>query len=191
MFVTLALALLIIVAPKLEQLRRRRGRDRLDAPRFYATVHSEMRAGASLRQALAGAAAAQDVPALATVRGKAMAGAPMAEIAASLNALPGGARQAEMSLRVAARSGGRAAAVFLRLADRAAADADAGRQRRALTAQSRLSALVVGGLPLVWLVFGGVGRLRSLIDSGGAAVAVAGLGMEALGVVLVWRLAAT
>ena len=115
----------------------------------------------------------------------------MEDIATALRKLPGTGPKAAAAFRVAATSGGRAADVFLRLADRAAADADLARQRRVLTTQARLSALIVGGLPAVWFVFGGVGRLETLIAGGGAVIALLGLGMEALGIALVWRLASS
>ena len=78
--------------------------------------------------------------------------------------------------------------VFARLAERANADADLLRQRRVLTAQARLSALIVAGLPVVWLMFGGVGRIVSLIDAGAGVVAGLGITMEVAGMALVWRM---
>jgi Flp pilus assembly protein TadB len=125
------------------------------------------------------------------VRRAALAGRSFGEVATSLLALPITGDEARLAVWVADQSGGAVAEVFLRLADRAAAAADLDRQRRILTAQTRLSAAIVGGLPLVWLGFGGVGRLQALVDSGGAAIAAVGLGMETMGAVLVWRLAST
>jgi Flp pilus assembly protein TadB len=114
----------------------------------------------------------------------------MEELADSLRRLPGNGERIGAAIEVAMLSGGRSADVFLRLADRAATDADVARQRRTLTTQARLSALVVGGMPLLWLVFGGVGRMQSLVAAGATAVVVVGLAMELVGALLVWRLAA-
>ena len=135
--------------------------------------------------------AARGCPGLDSVRRAARAGHSFVEIAATLLALPTTGEEARLAVLVANHSGGAVADVFLRLADRAATAADLDRQRRILTAQSRLSAAIVGGLPLVWLVFGGVGRLQALVEGGGAAIAAAGLGMETIGVAMVWRLAST
>ena len=68
---------------------------------------------------------------------------------------------------------------------------DVNRQRRVLTAQARLSALIVGGLPLIWLPFGGWSRLHGLVESGsgGAMVATVGIVMEIIGMAFVWRMA--
>ena len=189
MFVTATLALLIVALPRLDQLRWWRRKEQFDEQRFYAAVHSELRAGASLRRAVAEAATAQDCRALAAVKAGALGGASIAEIAGSLQSLPSGGRRAAMALQIAAQTGGRAADVFLRLADRAAPAADIARQRRTLTTQSRLSAAVVAGLPVAWLAFGGVGRLGDLISSGGALLAGVGLAMQLIGVAMVWRLA--
>jgi Flp pilus assembly protein TadB len=95
------------------------------------------------------------------------------------------------ALRVASLSGGRAGDVFLRLADRAAANAELARQRKVLTAQARASALTVGSLPLFWFLFGGWSQLQTLVANGGASIAAVGVGMETLGALLVWRLAAS
>ncbi len=187
MFVTCALAMLILAVPRFERLRTHRSRS-IDEQQYFAAVHAELCAGASVRDALAEAAAGQG-SALAGVRRLARSGASVDEIAVELARLPTMGTSAATAVRVATRSGGRAAAVFLRLADRAALEADLARERRVLTAQARLSAAVVGGLPLLWLAFGGIGRLQRLVAAGGAPVALVGVTLEALGVLMVWRLA--
>ena len=189
MFVTTAVALLILSVPSWERIRSRHRRSQLDEHQFYAAVHAEMRGGASLRRALADAAAGHDAAELRAVRRAASSGAPIAGIAAGLRSLPGSGDRAAVAVRVAARSGGMAADVFLRLADRASEDAELARQRRVLTTQARMSALIVGGLPLAWLALGGVGRIHTLVEHGGLPIVAIGLGMEAIGVALVWRLA--
>lgn len=189
MFVTLLLASAVLAVPRLGRVRWGRRAD-IDEPQFYLAVHSELRSGASLRQAIAAAALRQDHRVLADIHLVAGSPAPLAAVAAALRPLPNGAAAALATI-VAAESGGKAADVFLRLAERARADRDLERTRTTLTTQARLSAAIVGSLPVLWLVFGGVGRLQSLVSAGGAAVAAVGLAMQALGVVLVWRLAAT
>ncbi len=188
MFVTLAVALLTVAVPKVERLRVRRSQQ-VDEQQYFAAVHAELRAGASIREALAEAASGQG-PTLAGVRRLARSGASLDEVADELARLPATGAAAGAAVRVAAHSGGRAAAVFLRLADRAAQEADLARQRRVLTTQARLSAGIVGGLPLLWLAFGGVGRLQRLVEAGGAPVALVGVAMETIGVFMVWRMAA-
>lgn len=184
MFVTLLLSIATLLVPKWDSLRRTR-RSIVDEARFYMAVSSALESGTSLPRAIA--IASDGSPQLAGLRLAAAGGAPD-EIALALSVLPGG-KGAGAAVRVATRSGGKAAEVFLRLAERAMADADAVRQRRVLTAQARLSAAIVGGLPLVWLALGGVARLQNLVAGGGAPIAVLGLGMQATGVALVWRLA--
>lgn len=93
------------------------------------------------------------------------------------------------AITVAAASGGSAGAVFQRLADRAAADADLAREQRVLTTQARMSAGIVAGMPVLWMMLGGVGRIASLFTAEAGAVAVAGIAMEVVGVGLVWRMA--
>lgn len=189
MFVTFAVAGAVLLVPGIDRLRRRQRRTTIDEERFHASVQSELRAGSSLRHALA--AAARGCPGLVAVRRAALAGRSFDEVAATLLVLPTTGDQARLAVLVTDYSGGAIADVFLRLAERAATAAELDRQRRILTAQTRLSAAIVGGLPLVWLGFGGVGRLQALVDGGGAAIAAAGLVMETMGVAMVWRLAST
>jgi Flp pilus assembly protein TadB len=175
----------ILLVPGPGQWRLRYRKRRPGPALLPAAIHAELSAGGSLRQAIATAGIGR--PDLATVRRLAMAGAPMAMVADAL----GPDRRLGASVEVAARSGGRAAAVFQRLADRAAADADLMRQQRVLTTQARLSAAIVAGIPVVWMMFGGAGRIRSLVAGGAGIVAVIGLAMEIGGVALVWRLASS
>jgi Flp pilus assembly protein TadB len=94
-----------------------------------------------------------------------------------------------VALAVVGRAGGRAAAIFAGLADRATREAALRREQRALTAQVRASALIIGSLPIVSLPAGGWSRTRLLLDAGpgGIGLALAGLAMQALGVLLIWR----
>lgn len=189
MFVTLAFVVGLAVVAGRWPVFRLRQPPGVDEQRFLAAVHSELRAGASLRWAIADAAAGESDGGLAKARRLALAGAPITELATSLRQLPENGRRIAAAIEVAALSGGRSADLFLRLADHAATASDVARQQRTLTTQARMSAMVVGGLPLVWLVFGGVGRIHGLVEQGAGLVAVAGLALEALGSLLVWRLA--
>jgi Flp pilus assembly protein TadB len=174
MFVTAVVAVLVLLWPDLARWRRRHSSHRSDEQQLLAAIHAELAAGASLRHAIA---AVGDHTESTDVRRLALAGAPMKTVVAALEAGP----RVAAAIDVAARSGGRAAAVFQRLADRAAADVDLAREQRTLTTQARLSAAIVAGMPILWLLFG----------AGAGIVAVVGLVMEALGVVVVWRLASS
>ena len=190
MFLTMAVAAAILTLPPIRrwQVQRQPG---IDEQQFFLAVHGELRGGASLRHAIGAAAQAQPGEIAEDIHRAAGGHQSMAAVCAALRQLPQMGRTAAMATRVAIESGGRAAEVFHRLADRARVNADLERQRRTLTAQARLSAAVVGSLPLLWLVFGGWSRLQVLIRHGGGLVAAAGVGMEALGMALVWRLAAS
>ncbi len=164
---------------------------RLDEVQFLSSIHAELRAGASLRWALATAADGVDDSTVGEVARLALAGVPLAAIAPHLGGFPQNGRRLAAALQVAAIAGGRSADVFARLAQRGAEENALARERRVLTAQARLSAMVVGGLPVLWLVFGGARRIAALAEAGGVGllVAVAGLSMELVGGFLVWRLA--
>jgi len=184
-------ALLVFGADLVPLIATRRRAAPVDEVRFFATIAADLRAGSSIRSALADAAAGQDDPALVVVGRKAVTGEPLDEVGASLAELPINGPRAAAAVRVVALAGGRAADVFSRLADRAAEEAHLRRERRVLSAQSRLSAVVIGGLPVVVLVAGGWERARDLAasGSGGAALAGIGLGAQAVGSLVVWRMA--
>ena len=189
MVVTLLVALALLAAPRLGIPRRSRRLARVDEQQFYSAVHAELMAGAALRQAVARASAGQPGTGLDAVHRAAISAGPIGDVAAAVGDLPDCGRLAAAAVGVGTRTGGRAAAVFLRLAERAAAVAEVNRQRRVLTTQARLSAVVVAGLPLAWLTLGGYGQMRSLIAAGGTGIAVVGGGLELIGLVVVWRLA--
>lgn len=166
--------------------RRRRARPGpSDEVALLNGLAAELRAGASLRMALvAGAERAPRLDLTSAVRAAA-AGRPMSDVAALLaDALPGNGRFVAAALRLTAASGGSAAAVFEQLALRAAEAGELSRERRALTAQARLSALVVGGAPIaVQLLLLVTGRAHALLAFGpvGHAIAVVGIGLELAG----------
>jgi Flp pilus assembly protein TadB len=102
------------------------------------------------------------------------------------SALPVNGRMTAAAWLLAAESGGPAAAVMQSLAVRAAREGELIRERRALTAQARASAWVVAGLPAVLLVGAvGSGRLDTTGDPALGFIVALGVGLQALGVVVV------
>lgn len=183
LFLTLSVALAVLLGPNPSMLLERRQPAGNHQANLLSAIAAELRAGASVRSALA--AATRGNTELSAAGRLARGGAPLAVVA---NALQADSRLSA-AIAVAARSGGKSAFVFSRLAERAAMDAEVERQRRVLTAQARMSAAVVASLPLLWLVFGGIGRIDSMIRGGAGVIAGLGLAMEMAGMALVWRLA--
>ena len=163
--------------------RRRRGGVDPDAESdFLRAIASEARAGAAPRVALA--AAIERVPRLGLGHAGRMAlvGLSIDRVASSVaSALPDGGRLVAAALRLASTSGGRLAGLMDRLAVHAAERGRLERERRALTAQARLSAGIVGVLPLALVgLLTATGRLPPLTGTAGV-VAVVGIGMQAAG----------
>lgn len=157
----------------------RRGRQPpSDEAVVLSAVAAELRRGASLRTAIEPAASRSVHVDLSAAVRLAEAGAPIERVATAFAAgLPGVGRLAGPALEAAATSGGRAAAVFTRLADRASAHLELVAERRALTTQARLSAGVVGAIPclvLGWMAL--TGRLSGMLAAGPIVAAVVGLG---------------
>jgi Flp pilus assembly protein TadB len=184
-------ALTLVFWDGMRALGRRRQSAAFDEVRFLSAISADLRSGASVRSAIGAAAGNEHVGSLQTARRLAMAGAPLGDVAVVLEGLAVNGRSVAAALRVIEAAGGRSADVFAGLADRAMAEVDRRREQRALTTQVRLSAAVVGGLPILALVFGGYDRIGALLraGSGGVAVAVVGLGMQLAGIGIVWRLA--
>lgn len=164
---------------------------------FCNALAAELRGGASLRSGLEDAARRAPEIHLGRAVRQLRAGVPIEHVAADIEtSLPTNGVLAGAAVRLVARTGARAADTFDALAERAAFGAELARERRTLTAQARLSALVVGGGPLLFALFLLVsGRARTLWEHGavGIGIGVAGLGLEVLGlvaVVLVLRRAA-
>lgn len=152
-------------------------------------IAAELRSGASLRMALvAGAERAPQLDLGRAVRAAA-AGQPMSDVAAELaGALPSNGRFVAAAVRLTATSGGRAASVFEELALHAAETGELSRERRAQTAQARLSAFVVGGAPVAMVVVLLItGKAQALLAAGpvGHAMAAIGVGLELVGLVVV------
>jgi len=164
--------------------RRRRARRRLPGAEadFLRAVAGEIEAGASIRQALIAAAAGARELDLAGAVHLADAGRPPGEVVMALRAaLPVNGRVAGAAYQLVSDTGGRAAAVFATLAVRAADAGDIERERRALTAQARLSAWLVGGLPAgVTVAMALAGRGPSL-QGAGAVISILGVGLIVLG----------
>lgn len=171
--------------------RRRRRAGPGDEADFLQGLAAELGAGASLRSAVVAAAAR--TPALDLGRACRLAGAglPAEQVGRALQAaLPVNGRLASAAFRLASVTGGKVAGLFHTLAGRAAEVGRLERERRALTAQARASAWVVGGLPLALLVvLAATGRTGALLrDPAGPIVLAAGLGLEAAGLAAVWSL---
>lgn len=147
-----------------------------DEATYLQAVALELRAGGTLRQAVT--AAADRAPGLdlgACLR-LANAGAPMDAVGARMAAaLPHHGHEISAAMHVAAVTGGTVASVFESLAQVAVEDRELARERRAATAHARISAWLVGGLPVAFLGFNLVtGRLGRLVEStaGGLMLAV-------------------
>ena len=170
--------------------RRRSGRPGpADEAGFLLGLAAELDAGASLRAAVA--AASSRAPALELGRAcrLAEAGLPAGDVGEALQAaLPVNGRLAAAAFGLAAATGGRVASHFHTLAARAAEVGRLSRERRALTAQARASAWVVGGLPVALLsLLAATGRVGPLLSHpAGVMVLAVGLALEAAGVAAVW-----
>ena len=171
-------------------LRRRTARVTPDdEATLFRALAAELRSGASLRSALAEAAHRVPQIELDHPARCAAAGMPMTDVADSVEAqLPSNGRLAAAAFRLSDWSGARVADTFEGLAERAAATADLERERKAATAQARLSALIVGFAPLVFTVLLVVtGRGAGLIAHGGLGwfVLIVGLSLETAGLIIV------
>lgn len=197
----LALAALAAIEPRLilggaavwavvHAMRRRRHRVTPDdEATYFRALSAELRAGASLRGALG--EAVDRVPALSLDRAVryAAAGAPMTEIADIVEVqFPENGRLAGAAFRLSDWSGAQVADTFAGLADRASASAELARERRAATAQARMSAIVIGIAPVAFAaLLLATGRGAGLVDHGwiGLLILGAGLTFEVLGLLVV------
>ena len=128
-------------------------------------VHQRTQLGLPLAQALAGWPADHDAP---------------------------GVRAAAGALAVAATMGGRAADAIDGLASSLRHRLDAVAEARSLSAQARLSAVVVGAAPLGYLAFSALvdpAAVTALVDTGvGRVCLLVGLGLEALAALWIRRI---
>ena len=171
-------------------IRRRKSRITPDdEATYFRALSAELRSGASLRGAIG--EALHRVPALSlgpAVR-YAEAGMPMSEIADAVESrFPENGRLAAAAFRLSDWSGARVADTFEGLAERAAASAELVRERKAATAQARLSALVIGIAPVAFaaLLFA-TGRGSGLMAHGtiGGVVLGAGVALELTGLIVI------
>ena len=170
--------------------RQRRGQQTGGAvAAFHRSVAAELRAGRSLRLAVAGASRhVADLNVIGIAR-LAESGRPLEEIAAKLIQEPRLA-SAATAIKVAAMTGGSVAPVFDALTAEAVDEEALRLEQRALTAQARLSVAVVGGFPLCVLaaqLFSG--ELNRLIARGPAGVSLVTIGVSLLTsglLVVVW-----
>ncbi len=168
-----------------------RGRDDgLREAAWLSAVAGELQGGASLRTALAEATVRVPLSGHdATVVRRLQSGAPIESVTDGLAAgLPTMGRLVAPAVRIGASTGGRSADMFGRLAVRSAEMADAARQRSSATAAVRLSAAVVGTIPV--LLIGGLlvtGRLGAVVASGpvGSMAVVVGVGLQLAGLATV------
>lgn len=158
---------------------------RRDEAAFLHGIAMEMRAGSNLRAAIVDAAAAHPDLELGPAVRLASVGAPVGLIARALgDALPEYGDVAEAAIRIAGATGGRVASVFESLAQVAAEDREIRREAKAATAQARISAWIVGGMPVGFLLFQvATGRIGELLESSiGVAVLALGGGLLSLGI---------
>ncbi len=159
----------------LERTRLRLGEDE---GVFLQAVAAELRSGAAVRMAIADAADRATSLPLAQVARLARAGRPLDELAAPLSAaLAGNGALVAAAVRIAGRTGGRIADTFDELALIAGEDMELRGETRAATAQARLSAWIVGGIPVGYLAYAAAsGRLSALVDTGAVGIGVLGVG---------------
>jgi len=159
---------------------------------FLLAVAAELRAGASLRAALH--AAALRAPGLDTfmLRRRLVSGQPLEGVGDLLvEVMPRHGALTAAAVGVAAGTGGQIAGTFERLALLAAEEDELGREERSATAAPRVSALLVGGLPLAWLAWlATTGRFSAQFSGSGltAWMAGAGLALLAVGFLVIWSL---
>ena len=191
MLIAAVAAAVLLVWGDIHHIARRQRAGHVDEAAFLASIAANLRAGQSMRAALHEAAELEEDGSLRLVGKLALAGAPLAEMGPLLERLPVNGSRVSAAMQVVEISGGRSAAVFGGLADRAGEESNRRRERRVLTAQARLSAAIVAGLPFVGVLLGGFSRIATLAAAGvgGFVVAAVGLGMQAVGVAVVWRMA--
>jgi len=169
--------------------RKTKGPGPEDESAFLRGLAAELSAGASLRGGVIAAAAR--APALDLDRAVRLcrAGRPADEIGAALgDALEINRAGTAAAFRLASRTGGAIAPVIEALAMRAEAGGRLARDRSALTAQARLSAWIVGGLPIGMIGLGvitGIGPGAGDLGSGGLALVGIGLSLIAAGSLIV------
>jgi tight adherence protein B len=145
---------------------------------FLQAVAAELRSGAAVRVAIADAAERMPSLSLTRVARLARAGRPLDELAVHLrSALSRNGTLVAAAVRIAGRTGGKIADTFDELALIAGEDMELRGETRAATAQARLSAWIVGGIPVAYLAYTAAsGRLSALVDTGAVGIGVLGVG---------------
>lgn len=170
--------------------RRRPGPDAEAA--YLQAIAGEMRAGASLRHALSSASSPALGPGLDQALRLAAAGQPLESVAAALErTMPRLGLLTASAVRTAGVTGGRAADVFDALALLATAEVGLARERRAATAQARLSAWIVGGIPVAYLLYAAISGKLSVVRSAGSVgyvLLAVGTMLLIAGVAVMWGL---
>jgi tight adherence protein B len=157
-------------------------------PSVLEQVAAELRGGGTVAAAVDRLAAGDGAVAadLRRVHVRTQLGLPLADALAGwpVDHDAPGVRAAAGALAVATTMGGRAAHAIDGLASSLRHRLDAVAEARSLSAQARLSAVVVGAAPLGYLVFAAMvdpGAVTALVDTGvGRVCLVVGLGLEAL-----------
>ena len=186
-------AVVVAVAALVIAGARRRRAAAVSEVQFLAAVSAELRAGSSLRSALASAAAGDVDLALAPMVRMANAGMSVRALADALaEGMPAHGRVVATAVEVAALTGGATADVFASLARLASDEEALRRELRLAAAQAKASAWIVGGVPVAFLVWQGVtGRLSILASSdSGRWLLVVGLLLLTAGVATIWKMAA-
>lgn len=157
---------------------------------FLSGVAAELEAGASLNLALAEAAdRAPGLDLRRVVRWAGVGRSPVELGELLRDALPVNGPVAAGAFGLAATTGTAGAEVFTALAVRAVDAAALARERRALTAQGRLSAWLVGGLPVAAVVGMTILGRGPALDEPGALVSGVGLSLIGAGGLAVWLMA--
>lgn len=151
-------------------------------------VAAELRAGRGVRSALAAGGRRSARLDFRRVRRLVVAGAPLDRIAEAVTAaMPVHGSLAAAALRVADRTGGRVAEVFDSAAALALEEDELRRERRAATAQAKISAVIVVGIPVLVLVYrilsGGLSRSLAA-NPISALLTVVGMALLVLGVLV-------
>lgn len=152
------------------------------AATYFDAVAGELRRGAALRQALAIAAPETRLARLATT------GQPIELVAAEVRSMFAlDDELAAAGIRLANRSGAPATVLFSRLAERLRTAEQLARDRRTLTAQARLSAAVIGLLPVApGVIMAASSRGRLFLEPGSSrSVVIFGLTLQLLGLIVI------
>lgn len=154
---------------------------------WLRTAAGELRAGSSLRSAIASAVEAYPDLGLERIRRLADAGRPLSEMSVVLAEREGMEAVAAV-VAVAGSTGGSVVKVLETLATEAADEATLQREKRSLTAAARWSIVLVGGFPLAVLAAQILrGEVGSMLAAGTvpAAMVVIGVSLLTLGLLTV------